>query len=369
MAKTVFILGAGASADAGVPVMNKFLEESQNLYENPKFRESLKDFGLVYNFISSLQTIHSKAEMDLDNIESVFAAIEFGKLLELEVGKLVGWDVIETAMKHLIIETIERKSKFVQSDNEIKAQGSHHNFGINIIGELETRSKDQPIAIITFNYDVLIDSVIEEMGYHCSYQINKGDSYSPSIPIIKLHGSLNWGICGKCGRVNFWPIKTYCYENIPKIPYTLKTREAFIKCGSSISKLECLLCHTNCKEWPLIVPPTWNKTQYFEIIQNVWRAAGQHLSEAENIFVVGYSLPESDYFFRYLYALGTLGKTMLKRIWVFDPDSEVDRRFKKLLGSQAEKKYKYFDCNYANAITEIKETLYGKNSGPYVSFG
>jgi hypothetical protein len=38
----------------------------------------------------------------------------------------------------------------------------------------------------------------------------------------------------------------------------------------------------------------------------VWRTAAQHLSEAEHIFIIGYSLPETDQFFRYLYGLGTV---------------------------------------------------------------
>ena len=39
------------------------------------------------------------------------------------------------------------------------------------------------------------------------------------------------------------------------------------------------------------------------------------------------SLPASDHFFRYLYALGTVGDLRLKRVWVFDPDREVGWRF------------------------------------------
>jgi hypothetical protein len=62
---------------------------------------------------------------------------------------------------------------------------------------------------------------------------------------------------------------------------------------------------------PVIVPPTWNKTQYHKEIGGVWTEAAKHLSEAENIFIIGYSLPDTDQFFRYLYSLGTVGDTLI----------------------------------------------------------
>jgi hypothetical protein len=34
-------------------------------------------------------------------------------------------------------------------------------------------------------------------------------------------------------------------------------------------------------------------------LSSVWRAAATHLAEAENVFIIGYSLPDTDEFFRY----------------------------------------------------------------------
>ena len=76
-------------------------------------------------------------------------------------------------------------------------------------------------------------------------------------------------------------------------------------------------------DFPDVVPPTWNKSQYHGELESVWKAAARGLSTAENIIVCGYSLPESDQFFRYLYALGTVGELRLKNLGVFDPNEEV----------------------------------------------
>jgi len=50
-------------------------------YEETAIRQISKDFDDIFNVISSLQKTHSKAELDLDNIESVFAALEMGVLI------------------------------------------------------------------------------------------------------------------------------------------------------------------------------------------------------------------------------------------------------------------------------------------------
>ena len=54
--------------------------------------------------------------------------------------------------------------------------------------------------------------------------------------------------------------------------------------------------------------------------ENMWAHAATQLAEAENIIVIGYSLPKTDQFFPILYALGTVSKSILKRFSVFDPD-------------------------------------------------
>ena len=45
-------------------------------------------------------------------------------------------------------------------------------------------------------------------------------------------------------------------------------------------------------------------------------------------------LTETDSFFRYLFALGSVSKTIVKRFWVYDPleDVIVEKRFRDLIG-------------------------------------
>ena len=112
-------------------------------------------------------------------------------------------------------------------------------------------------------------------------------------------------------------------------------------------------------EFPVIVPPTWNKTEYHGSITNVWSAAANDLSTARNIYIFGYSLPETDSFFRYLYALGTMGDTRIRRFWVFDPDSSglIRNRYEKLLGAGISNRFKYFEEPFSKALKKMREEL------------
>jgi hypothetical protein len=104
------------------------------------------------------------------------------------------------------------------------------------------------------------------------------------------------------------------------------------------------------------VPPTWNKADHHQALSTVWANAAHQLGEAEYIFIVGYSLPETDAFFRLLYALGTVGKNPLHKIIIYNPDTggQVDARFKSMLGSGAAARYEYKSKTFQDAIHDIK---------------
>jgi hypothetical protein len=127
--------------------------------------------------------------------------------------------------------------------------------------------------------------------------------------------------------------------------------------GSLLHKFDH--CGKTVEADPVIVPPTWNKTQHHADIAGVWRTAAAHLAEAENIFVIGYSLPPTDQFFRYLYALGTVGDVRLKRLWVFDPDTSgaLEARFRELLGPTSTRRFEMKPKRFSEAVEVIRTAL------------
>ena len=79
--KTVFIFGAGVSRGAKAPLMFDFLDCARALLRRSPDAIDRKAFERVFETLSQLRSVYARAYIDLDNIESVFAAIEAGELL------------------------------------------------------------------------------------------------------------------------------------------------------------------------------------------------------------------------------------------------------------------------------------------------
>ena len=149
--------------------------------------------------------------------------------------------------------------------------------------------------------------------------------------LLKLHGSLNWARCPRCGDIQ--TVAVNCFDKF--IGADPRGDEVFLNIADRCQSSE----HCALRREIAIVPPTWNKTQHYAEIGRVWRTAATKLAEAENIIIIGYSLPPTDQFFRYLFALGTIGEARLQRVWVFDPDESVDAKYRELLGPMARDRY------------------------------
>lgn len=359
MSSVVFILGAGASRQCGGPLMGDFLDTASDLLLRGKIGDQSEAFKAVFNAIGGLQVVHSKAEMDLNNIESIFTALELGKVIKQFPGlKHDEVDGVIAALKTLIVETLEQTVLFPVKNNRIVAPAPYPQFA-DLITYLKTEAApNRSCSVITFNYDLAADYALMGDGSGPAYGIgtpaNKG-----SVPLLKLHGSLNWGIERKAGAPA--EIKVYKLGNVHN-QMMHDTAPVPLSVGSRIAKLLREKGHEVENE-PVIVPPTWNKADYHRDLSEVWASAANHLSEAEYVFIMGYSLPETDSFFRHLYALGSAGSHGFKRIVVFDPDEtgQVEARFGRLMGPGARDRFTYRKETFAEGITWIKELFGGKS--------
>lgn len=350
MSKYVFILGAGASRLAGGPLMSDFLDIAEGfLAKNRLVDEDKYAFERVFQGIERLQPVYAKSDFDLENIESLFAAFEMACLVG-RLGTMEKKEFMElpNSLRKLIEVTIEKRIEFTKAENanaiEIRAHESYYQFAemLRLLCTKNTMPDYASASVISFNYDLALDVAMHNHGLKIDYGL-KPDEDEDSIKILKLHGSLNWTKCSACqsSDVQVLPIrKLIKSENIrfekEGNTYRLEVRKDLAKTKHS--------CGQNCQSVPVIVPPTWNKAYHHKQIEEVWKSAAASLSRAEHIMVIGYSLPESDFFFRYLYALGTLGISRIKNIFVFDPDRSgvVERRFKTLLGPMAKRRFKMF---------------------------
>ena len=115
MAKTIFILGAGASAHANVPVTKDFFGKAIDLIDGEQIdEEDLEYFNMIRSFVMDrIRLVPSNFNFDIGNIETIFSLIEMAKLtnkfLDLPSKEI---EKLHIAIKKFIVRTIEKTSHF-----------------------------------------------------------------------------------------------------------------------------------------------------------------------------------------------------------------------------------------------------------------
>lgn len=351
MYKTVFILGAGASADAGIPVMADFLDKARDLYsENLLSSEEKLAFQRVFSAIHQLKGISFYSNLDLNNIETVFSAFDMGKLLG-RLGNLTKDEIedVNRSVHMLIGSTIDFNTSLKhRGEGNYSLKGPYQAFA-QFLKSVFFKDNRISASIITFNYDIALEYALHRENilpnYHLGDTTEVGD-----ITLLKLHGSVNWGLSNNQIvmqlRIRDY-INKYGIAGDAGRFWLFMARQFYIKNEKRMDNVS----------GPVLIPPTWSKGEHYDKINKVWKKAAETLSDAEAIYVIGYSLPETDMFFRFLFALATHSESSIRRFWIFDPSESIKNRFLNLLGPglREEPRFHFEKCKFGAAIRYLKE--------------
>lgn len=364
MRNVTLILGAGASFNYKAPLMKDFYRVAIELFTTENNSNLIDHYKVVFSFMDLLQKSQAKANLDLHNVEQVYTALEMARMLNLESLKVKGvsWARMEESMRYFLTKTIESRVKLPISDNFYKPvrdydepmflDGGSTNEDLAQAIEHVTTLKEfgWGVTIITFNYDLVIESLLATHGLEADYGLGS-ERLSPftSVPLLKLHGSINWERKDR---------KIHAYKYFEKDKRIGSTNPMFHVDSShnvTTSFSENIV--------PFVIPPVWNKSNYQSQLSNVWRRAAASLSQTSHLYAAGYSLPQTDGFFKQLYALGTVGTAPLMEFGVFDIEPKetaygVNARFADLLGRGAENVYQYYDGGLGNLATRLFELHY-----------
>ena len=333
--KKVLVFGAGLSYPANIPVQSGLLRE---IYEyHPDSYTEAEIFNkktAVDGFIKSI--FNSDWDVALEDVFTILDKCITTK----ERFKHFDWhdlDEIRNALVFLILFIINKHLNEIPS-NKKNAYVKLAEYIIEVRRKL--RKKDDPIAIISCNWDTLLENFIEShlkqlklkdtRVDYCTYtksldkkdiaHINiKTEGYF-NVKIIKLHGSMNWLYCSNCGRLYVGQtaigLETrkcrYCEESLPNDYYG---REPFLE--------------------PLIITPTLLKELTNLHIQNVWQNAFINLQETSSVTFIGYSLPYADFEFKHVLKKGIGRETAIEVVLSNSADSkEAANRYTSFFGKQ-----------------------------------
>jgi len=325
MEKIVYILGAGFSAPLGLPVMSNFLEKSKDLYfENP---EKYKHFKKIFDRISDMSYCKNYYNTDLFNIEEILSILEMndnvsGNSEFKEIFAQYLCDVIEYYTPNInsysIIPELSDWYKYLFADDVKKIFNYYGYFicslfrlifrkykvdleGVGLVDEINThieKPNNLEYSIITLNYDMVVESFI----------IFAKEKY-------KEINSQYYGFNRSGSK-------------------TLENNPWLVKLHGSVEKKE-------------IIAPTWNKFLKPSIILYEWKRAYELLKEANQIRIIGYSLPITDSYIKYLLktSLVESENKHFKKIDVIckDPEGLVKKRYDEFINFR-DFEFKNTDC-------------------------
>jgi hypothetical protein len=373
--RNVYILGAGFSAEANAPLIYDFLARAREFLDNPESgldRRESEQFAEVFKFRSDAARVREKFRIDLDNIEELFGLVEMShrlgtigtgtrdstvyliaKTLQLAIAGRSHRPTVRMSLQPGYAQQAESFINFVRrasGGSDVFETDIYTHFALLVAGKYDDQRKlgNRSSTVITFNYDLVLDDALTRVRVRPEYELDNPQFDEPSessvaVSLLKLHGSTNWAICSdsKCNRIHVLSQKATSDPDM----FRSKTCAT---CGKSDLRL-------------LLVPPSWDKSEYSRVMQPVWKKAVAALKNATRICVIGYSMPETDAFFKFLLTLGLAENDGLYKLVVVDLPGpnlpghrevhSIDLRWREMLeGVFAERRYKFHPEGTANFL-------------------
>lgn len=285
--KRVYFLGAGASkaSDFELPTMNEFFREEDFASE---------EYQNLHDFINK---VFPKANISDLNLEDVITR------LELSVDK---FGAFGEHPETYLYDARREFDKYVRERLKINEHSwcPKHKILFKQLSKPENRD-----SIITLNYDLIIDHTLFKILKNAQGRLEDDCLLKrmygllsrhylsfverPSLPhdfiglghYLKLHGSIGWLYCknSTCGNHQlFFPNWIDGGPSLHNYPGDLCKF-----CGSPLVSV--------------IIPPTMNKTfNEYPKLGLLWSLAFREIRDAEELVLIGMSLPESDYYLKWL---------------------------------------------------------------------
>ncbi|MBC2606577.1 hypothetical protein [Pelagicoccus albus] len=335
MSDNVFIFGAGVSVGAGIPLLSGFVEKMWRYAATGVSEKGQISDGIMSNLKaaidvrSELDGYHGRVSFNDRNIEHILSLLSFNMLVEEKAGS----DKLEIFIR-AICDTIELSCRVEHSgflNEEVdRAVTMYDSFWKYYIGWVN-RTGGVPPVIISFNYDLVLERSLigSVVGPYKGIRAAEffGKNKFSGVEVDYFYGSnsecryktveaywtdrnrhRNDGVILEKGGQGDWE------KQLLKIEY-YKLHGSLNFNRSEGGGVDDML---QVSAEPYLLPPVFSK-QHNEQSEEMWRRSLEALRRAKNIYIVGYSLPDTDIYMKY-YLKAALGPNRdLNRVYVFDP--------------------------------------------------
>lgn len=312
----VFILGAGFSVAAGVPLTASLLDKT------------MKKFSAECPGIFSRVDGYAKESAENIDGEVDYASIDFSDLctfleyIELrEYGGGERWTNAgsreKLALRFYLAKTIAEHTPSATNLPDLY---------VEFAAQLHERD-----IIISFNWDGLLEVALQKLGKPYTYNFREGNA----IKLCKLHGSINWrlDVPNNLGT----PIDTLGWESLKftegMLDVEIYHTPALLKYGtwshySPLGEVE-----------PFLVLPGYGKA--FDVRSNavLWYKPEFAFATTHDVYIVGLSLAPDDFFIRSLFLsnlsfIDSYSDVKGRKVFIINSDPSCEKNYQFVLSNK-----------------------------------
>ena len=219
--KIAYLFGAGATHAELFALNQDLVPETEGLLISSVSSRVIENASADANYRRSLETV--SATSGSLNIELLISLIENAKISD--------WEYKAQRLKDLVQEDIQsiltpyRLGRFYL-----------HRALFQLHQRRAVRDKEEVIGLISLNYDDVLDRAYRQQHGEPNYSFTLDADLSPSLPLLKLHGSFNWRdsrIRGRRRAIEIIPLgsaKTYLHA--PYVFIWTRALEVLINCDT-----------------------------------------------------------------------------------------------------------------------------------------
>lgn len=340
MKKHVFIFGAGASKDEGLPIQEELLFNYFTNQRTDQFRDIIAKY-----FLDFFQLDINQVKKDhIPTFEEALGIIEAAIDHEQSFGPTYSQRYLHQLRTALIMAmgiAIEHCS--------CNANKTHDRL-MQAVFSQKSFLQDE-YGFISFNYDLLLDKALMKILDHdiyVDYGINFANEtiFQPPfeqwdtpgekrIRFLKPHGSFNWMYCPTCNSMYITGVKesrifsTGYLHNVEHCPK---------------DKTELL--------YVMHPPSLYFKTYRNIYLQLVWKHTYDLLAEADRVYFIGYALKNADVWMKYMLKKSQMQKSKEFVIINPQPEPQLHYKFARLLGEVS-----YINMDFSGFVDHINDYI------------
>ena len=308
----LFVLGAGFSAPAGLPLGNRLLERVRQDIQD-SFRHARWD-GPLEQEIEEWSSLYPDARIDLERVLAYSHRKHYLRLLGSEEYFAHGSRSIVAARPAIQRILIQATPNAIPS----------------LYREFTLRIRPHDV-VLTFNYDTLLEQALDGIGKPYSLtpewwlETDPGEWEPKFIDLLKLHGSIDWYDRYYLDDAMRWyakqgydvPNRDPIFGPAPSVPAEPLARGRTEVFGRSllprVFRVPNHEKHFPMEEKigshivPFILPPAYDKLLGYDPILDLWENLHRTQDAYSSIVMIGYSMPSYD-----SYAYETLGRLFVE---------------------------------------------------------